>query len=294
MSERRAGALLVLTAAVLWGTTGTVQELALPTTAPIVVAALRSLLGGIALAGFLVLGGRGSLLGVPFRDSRAALLVAVGSMLVFQVGYLEGIRRAGIAVGTLTAIGSAPLWAGLLAGVRGRRPTARWAAATGIALVGLVLLLAEDVGAATTTVGIVAALLAGAAYATFATATADLVARGTDRVALVAAVFLACGIVLAPAVPLVGTGPQVAATGLVAGIGWLGFGTIAVAYVVFATGLRSVDAPAATTLTLAEPLTAAFLAVVVAGERLASRAAVGAGVLLLGLLLSPSRAADGA
>lgn len=59
----------------------------------------------------------------------------------------------------------------------------------------------------------------------------------------------------------------------------------AAAYALFARGLAALPAASAATLSLAEPLTAATLGVVVLGERLAPLAVLGAALLLCGLAL---------
>ena len=59
----------------------------------------------------------------------------------------------------------------------------------------------------------------------------------------------------------------------------------AIAYVLFARGLRTIPAGETATLTLAEPLTAAALGVIVLGERPSAAAAVGAALVLAGLVL---------
>ncbi len=66
---------------------------------------------------------------------------------------------------------------------------------------------------------------------------------------------------------------------------WLGLATIAVAYTLFTWGLERLTAATAATLTLAEPLTAAILGIVVLGERLSALAIIGLVVLGAGLAL---------
>jgi DME family drug/metabolite transporter len=64
---------------------------------------------------------------------------------------------------------------------------------------------------------------------------------------------------------------------------WLGFATMAIAYVLFTWGLSGLTAATAATLTLGEPLTAAILGITVLGERLSALAIVGLIVLAAGL-----------
>lgn len=270
----------VLTAAVLWGTTGTVQELAIPEASPLAVAAVRSLLGGAVLLAVAAVRGRDAF--ATLRPHAAAIAVATVAIGVFQVGYLGGIRLAGVALGTLVAIGSAPAWAGLLALVGGRRPTATWWLATAVAVAGLAALAApgsEPIAPA----GIALAAMAGAGYAGYVTATVRF-AGAVDRVALIAVIFTACGVLLVavPAGRHVGPLTITALSGFL----WLGLGTLVVGYLLFVAGLRRVDPPTATTLTLAEPVTATLLAVAVVGERLTPLALAGVVALLGGLAMA--------
>jgi DME family drug/metabolite transporter len=65
---------------------------------------------------------------------------------------------------------------------------------------------------------------------------------------------------------------------------FLGAVPTALAYVLFARGLRRLTPGETATLTLAEPLTATGLGLLVLGERPGAVVAVGAGLVLAGLL----------
>lgn len=65
----------------------------------------------------------------------------------------------------------------------------------------------------------------------------------------------------------------------------LGLVATALAYMFFARGHRSVPAVHAVTLSLAEPLTAAALGIIVLNERLTLTAALGMGLVLSGLVV---------
>jgi drug/metabolite transporter, DME family len=65
--------------------------------------------------------------------------------------------------------------------------------------------------------------------------------------------------------------------------------TIALGYVLFARGLAGLPASTATTLTLAEPLTAMLLGVLLLGERLPAVAWSGAALVAVGLVLAGER-----
>jgi len=65
----------------------------------------------------------------------------------------------------------------------------------------------------------------------------------------------------------------------------LGLVATALAYFLFARGLRSVPAVHAVTLSLAEPLTAATLGILVLKERLTPEATIGMALVLAGLVV---------
>ncbi|MFA9445860.1 DMT family transporter [Egicoccus sp. AB-alg6-2] len=287
------GRLLVLAAATLWGTAGTAQELGPADAWPPAVAGLRSLAGGAVLV-VVVLAwrGRGALAQVV-RVAPGLLLAAAAAISGFQWAYFTGIRLTGVAVGTLLAIGSAPIWAGVLEAVAGRGPGRRWVAATAITVTGTALLVlgGVDGGRAEVDVdgvGIAAALAAGAAYALYTVVSKRLIDRGADGTCAMAMTFAISGILLAPALLARDLGWAWSGPGMLM-LTWLALATIAAAYTLFAAGLRTVDAPTATTLTLAEPLTATVLAVVAVGERLTPAAVAGAALVTAGLGLAGRR-----
>lgn len=289
MTDRR-GAAAVLGAAVLWGTVGTAQELGAPQAAPATVAAVRSFAGGLALLGAVTIAGRLDEIRAVVRRALWPTVVAAIAMTVFQLGYLGGIRRAGVALGTLVAIGSAPPVAGLLSWLGGVRPDRRWAMATVAAIAGAAILLLAGSEVTADPAGVAFGLLAGSAYASYAVASKRVLLRGLAGPSAMAVVFTGSGLLLAPVLVVGDLGWVVSGTGLVAAA-WLTLATIVVAYTLFGLGLARVDAPTATTLTLAEPLTAAVLAVTLVGERLGAAATLGAALLVLGLVLTTLPAA---
>lgn len=281
------GTLSILAAATLWGSVGTAQELGPPEAWPPAVAALRSLAGGALLVAVVVArqGARALMAGAT--RAPAPLLLAGAAIAAFQWGYFTGIRLTGVAVGTLLAIGSAPVWAGVIQTARHGRPRRRWMVATAVTVAGTALLILGGSRDATGVdpVGAAAALSAGAAYALYTAASSRLVGRGVTGALAMALTFALSGLLLVPALVPHPVAWAWTPSGLVM-VAWLAVATTAVAYTLFAGGLRTVDAPTATTLTLAEPLTATLLAVAVVGERLPPPAVAGAVAVGVGLLLA--------
>lgn len=283
---RRQGTVAVLAAATLWGTLGIAQEVGAPSAAPATVAGVRSLGGGLALLVWVVLTGAGPRLVAAVRGAPGALVGAIASITVFQLAYLTGVRSIGVALGVLIAIGSAPAFAGVLAALIGRRPGRRWLVATAATVAGAaVLLLADggDAGQDPGAVGVLAGLLAGAAYGTYTTVSVRLVQAGADGTSAVALTFTGAGVLLLP-VLLTGDLSWTGGARGVTTVLWLTLATTAVGYGLFARGLATLDAPTVTTLTLAEPLAATALAVVVVGERLSFAGWIGAALLVAGLV----------
>src|SRR6478735_8759380 len=98
-------------------------------------------------------------------------------------------------------------------------------------------------------------------------------------------------LVLLPVLVLDHPGDLASPSGIVMAL-WLGAVPTALAYVLFARGLRHLPAGEVATLTLAEPVTAALLGAVVLGERPGATAVAGILVILAGLavLAVPRRA----
>ncbi len=107
------GVALVLAAASLWGTTGTAQALsgqALPATW---FGALRLAVAALFFAAYaawtLPRGWRNGM-ALP----KGSLLAAGVAMAVYNLAFFGGVRLTGVAVGTAVALGSGPVWAGVL------------------------------------------------------------------------------------------------------------------------------------------------------------------------------------
>ncbi len=285
--RRPAGALLVVAGAVLWGTTGTSQALGPDAATPLAVGTTRLVLGGLLLVGWaIVRRGRGrspDAGAVP--DRRRVLLAGLlggGGVAAYQLSFFAAVDTAGVALGTAVAIGSSPVFTGLIEWALTRRaPGRRWWLATGLATVGVAVLAGPS---RLVPLGVVLALCAGLSYATYAMAAKVLLDEGLTGPTAMGVVFGSGLVLLLPVAVRLDLGWLADPAG-VAMLLWLGAVTVLLAYQLFAAGLATVTASTAATLSLAEPLTAAVLGVLVLGERPSVTAGVGAGVVLAGLLL---------
>ena len=158
------GPLLILLGALCFSTTGTVQALSPEGATPYVIGALRMLVGGLAL--LLWCAFRGDLPRFwhwPMRCVVPSTLALLG----FQFFFFRGVLEAGVAVGTVVAIGFSPIVVALLGLIfLHEKPAKAWYPATGLALIGLILLNADAVGGASFAV-MAFPLLAGFSYACY-------------------------------------------------------------------------------------------------------------------------------
>lgn len=279
---------LVLLAAVLFGTTGTAQALGPDSSTPLTVGAGRIVVGG-ALLGVLVLTGNSLRRHWP---RRLVVLSGIG-VAVYQLAFFRAVAETGVAVGAIVAIGSGPVFAGLLERlVDGRWPDRRWLAATVLATTGVgVLTLASASEASLSLTGIALALVSGAGYATYTVVAKRLLRLGHEPIPVMGVSFGLGAVLLLPVLVLGDTAWLRTGDGL-ALVLYLGIVPTALAYVLFARGLRQLDASEVTTLVLAEPLTATLLGAIVLDERVGAAGAVGACLVLAGLvvLAAPGRA----
>ncbi|GAB2465068.1 DMT family transporter [Jatrophihabitans fulvus] len=294
--------LAVLVAALCFATTGTAKALADTGASALSVGAGRIAVGGGLLALVVVLqrAPRGSAApsssatGLLARVPTAAV-VALGSLgvLAYQPTFFAGTSSNGVAVGTVVALGSAPVATGALdALVRARRPEGRWYSATGLALVGLALVAGvADGGFGDVHAGIAWSIAAGVSYSLYAVAAKELLDRGWASNRAIGVLFGWAAAVAA--VALVASGPSWLLTGRgVALVAWLGVVTTTVAYLLFGYGLRTLAASTVATLTLFEPLCATVLGVGVLDERLSAAASIGIVVLGTGLAVLTLRRRD--
>jgi DME family drug/metabolite transporter len=271
----------VLIAAVLFGTTGTAQALG-PELEPLAVGTARIVVGAVLLVLVALVSGGFRLGGAD----RRLILLSGACVAAYQATFFAAVDDTGVGVGTVVAIGSAPVVTGLMAhAFAGERLGRRWAGATALGCAGVcTLVLGGGAGGEVSLPGVGLALLAGAGYAGYAVAGKTLMDQGATPEALMACVFSIGAVLLLPLLALVPAGGLLTGPGLALAV-YLGALPTAAAYVLFARGLERIGAGETATLTLAEPVTAAALGFAVLGERPGAAALMGAALVLAGLAL---------
>jgi drug/metabolite transporter, DME family len=287
------GAVAVLLGAAAWGSTGTAAHFAPADASSASIGSARIALGGLLLLAFAMSTTArrraiASLL-ASGAATRSALLLAAVAVGGYQVCFFTAVRMTGVAIGAVVAIGSAPVFTGALSRLTGGpRLDRRWMAATAAAVAGCAVLVtgghsggASPGGASPGGVGL--ALAAGLCYAIYAITASRLITAGNPEAAVMGLLFGAAAVLLAPVLATSSPGWLLTGRGL-AVTAYLGVVTTVLAYLLYGRGLRTVSAPVAVTLGLAEPVVAAILGLVVLSERLTVPDLVG--LVLVGLALA--------
>ena len=270
---------LVLLAAVLWGTTGTAQALAVESN-PLAIGALRLFIGGGAL--FLVVLFKRSirLRGLP----KKALIISALAMALYQPLFFTGVDWTGVAAGTVITICSAPIFAGIFEWfIYKRRPNWIWSTSTLLAIIGCVLLFESRGEIEFNSLGVVFSLGAGFVFAIYTFVNKELVNQYPPDL-VVAIVFSTAAIFLLPILFFVDLQWLLEPSGVLSVL-HLGLIATALAYFLFSVGLKGVTASTGVTLALAEPVTAALLGIFLLKESMTTTGYFGILLLIVGLLL---------
>lgn len=279
----------VLAAGMLYGTTGTAQALAPGGADPSSVGLLRLALGGLALLPFAA--ARSGGFRVLLRGASPWVLLAGAGLAGFQVLFFRGVIAAGVALGTVVAIASGPVFAGALgAAVFRERLSPAWWVSTALAAAGCALVSLGKSAAPAPAAGIALALGAGASYALLGLgirkSSAALPSLGAVTLGLLAGSLLLVPVYLASG----------------SGLGWvlsprgaltaahLGLLTTALPYFLFGRALGILPMGWVYTLGLSEPLVAALLGILCLRETPSPAALAGIALLTAGLAVSGAAA----
>ncbi len=283
VSVTRGSVALVIGAGVLLGTAGTASALGPDTATPIAVGWMRLAVGAIALLAVLPLLG-GSWRRVPGLVRHPPIWVMAAGAAAYQPLFFGSVARSGVALSTLVAVGSGPVFTGLLGwAVLRHRPTAAWVSATALAILGLLVSssaeLRVDDG-----LGLLMALGAGFGSACYVVAAKVELDRGGHVIELPGVAYLLGALLILPLL-FTQSLAWLATPSAWFLVAYLGVVTMAVANVLQVRGLRGLAPGPAATLLLADPVTATLLGVVVLGERVTMLGMVGLVLVLAGLLL---------
>jgi len=280
-TKERAGIFAVLGAALCFGTTGTTQQLGVPDISPVAVASARLLCGSIFLFIFAHFQRktRGHIR-MPLLD----LIICGSGIGMYQLTFFSAVHTTGIAIATVTALGSAPTLSAVVAYVvLKEKPQRSWYLGTSITVLGIVLVGTANGVQSFDAKGVGLAVLAGFGFSVFNVICRRSLANGAQDMWLPAPTFGVAAIVSFPFLFVENPEWIMTSKGF-ASILWLGLVTTSIGYVLFMFGLKRIESSRAATVVLAEPATATVLAAVVIGEPLVLQSYLGILIVAAGIL----------
>lgn len=268
----RIGVAAVLFASVVWGTTGTAASFAPDVSAAAIGAAAMGI-GGLLQAAIAAKNIRRA---VPDLALHWRKLVLGGlAVALYPLAFYGSMRLAGVTIGTVVTIGSAPLLSALIENMfDGARLSKRWLGGALLGLIGMLLLCVAESsstevfsGGHSTVAGIALGLIGGLTYALYSWTARGLMLQGIRSSVAMGATFGIGGLLLMPVLVITG-GPFLASWNNAAVGIYMALVPMFLGYICFGMGLARIPASMATTITLIEPVVAAMLAVAIIGERL--------------------------
>lgn len=269
------GFIAVLSAAFLWGTTGTIATFA-PNLSPLAIGAAAMGGGGL----LQVILARKSIKNNIAQINSNLVILAIGviSVFIYPLAFYSSMHLAGITIGTVVSIGTAPLFTALLERFFDHKKLSiKWFICFVLGISGVILLSLGDSHSSISSgqikndgqiLGIFLGALAGLTYALYSWIAKKLIDRGIDSKASMGLIFGIGSLFLLPT--LFFTGGNLFDENInIYVVGYMILIPMFLGYVLFGYGLKTVPASKAITLTLFEPLVAAVLAIALVGEELA-------------------------
>lgn len=274
-------ALLILLGAACFGSSGTIQALAPQGATPFVIGALRMLVGGISLFIWCSFTGK---IKNAIKPETKYLLISALALVGFQLCFFSGVQKVGVAVGTVIAIGFSPIATAVLAAlIYKETPPKIWYIATGIALLGL-MLLNIDATKHTEFKYMLLPLGAGFSYACYFIFSKPLGKKNAPDFIMMS-ICLLSGMLLLPVFFIYPVEWIFTVKGIFTSLA-LGIVTTAMAFSFVLAGLKYTNATNAATLSLAEPMVATCLGIFFLNESITLNSLFGIFCIFLGVFIS--------
>ena len=260
------GPLFLLVSCLLFSVTGTLQQLAPEGHTPVVITEVRMLLGSLTILAWCLLNHRlpSNWSAVPWKP----MLIAVASVLLYQLLFFYSVEKVGVAVGSVVAIATTPLWAAAVAFILfKKRPSRFWVFATALAIVGVFLINAGG-GLQSQRIDwrLLLPIAAGLCYGVEIIAVGKVVEKINPETTTLLEMGLVA-ILLFPVIFFCPTEWIFTTRGILVSLG-LGVVTAGIAYTCFTYGIKYTSPIVASTLALTEPLMAAALGIFFLNENL--------------------------
>jgi DME family drug/metabolite transporter len=209
---------------------------------------------------------------------------------MYQLTFFSAVSLTGIAISTVTALGSVPTFSAIVAYlVLGERPTRSWFLGTSVTIIGIALVGTAKGIDSFSSAGVGLAALAGFGFAVFSVVSRKSLAQGAQDIWLTATSFGAAALITFPFLFVQDIDWIFTQAGSLSVL-WLGLVPTAIGYFLFTFGLKRVDTSTAATVVLAESVTATVLAALVIGESLVFQSYLGIAVVALGIIYISKKA----
>ena len=281
--------LCVIAASVLWGTTGTASAF-IPDVSPLAVGAFSMGIGGV----LLVLNAKNNLLSDRQKLFSKPSLLFIGSLCVaiYPLAFYSSMRLAGVAIGTVISIASAPFFTVIMERlISNKRVASRWVVSFIFGVVGVILLTLGktqylDISAQANNriLGVLLGLVAGLTYATYSWTARQMIENGVNSKSAMASMFGLSAILLLPSLLLTGENLFLDAKHISVAL-YLAIAPMFFGYLLFGQALRVIEASKATLITLLEPIVATILAIIIIGETFSPIGWLGMSLMIICLLL---------
>lgn len=283
------GIFAILAASVLWGTTGTAAAYA-PNLSPLAIGAFAMGFGGLLQA--LIAKSAIQQSWQQIKQQPLLLILGVFSVALYPLAFYSSMHYAGITVGTVVSIGTAPIFSALFERFFNRQALSlRWFISFILGITGVFLLSigeTPDVSQAPNqTLGIMLGFVAGLTYSLYSWIARQFILQGINAKAAMGAIFGLAALILIPSLFWTAQNLFDEARNLYVVI-YMASIPMFIGYVLFGYGLKTVSASHAITLTLFEPVVAAFLAAILIGEKIVLLGWVGIAMIFACLIILSS------
>ena len=267
----------------LAGTAGTVATIyALNIPSPVIGFARLSI-GAITLLLLAPFFG-GKLRHLPRLAARPGVWIMAASSASYQAFFFASVERTGVATAALITVGCIPVSAGIVGWIFLRERLSKiWLISTTIAIAGLVIASLGELQTNDAT-GLLYAVIAGAGIGAYINAAKVEVRAGANSMQLPGMAFLigSVGLFFIVRNDLIQVHWTSQAILLAV---YLGAITMGIANGIQTVGLKGISPGVASTMMLADPVTAAVLGIVVLGQTLTLNGAVGLFLVVTGLVM---------
>ncbi|TMP44429.1 MULTISPECIES: EamA family transporter [unclassified Pseudoalteromonas] len=278
----------VLVASVFWGTTGTAASFA-PDISPFAIGAFAMGFGGVLLC----LTSLTQLINnaTALRKHYRLTLLGSACVAIYPLAFYTSMNSAGVAIGTVVSIASAPLFTVLLEYLIEKKPiSTRWLVSFCFGAIGIGLIASSKEhnlaakGLFSQNIGIILGLIAGLTYAGYSWVAKRLISYGIHSRATMASLFGGAACVLLPSLLITGDALFATVTNTSVAL-YMAIVPMFLGYWLFSIGLKTIAASQAVLITLLEPIIATVLAIVILNEQFQQIGWLGIGLVSISLVI---------